>query len=130
VLLYIFKRIQLIDNNILITICVCFCLVIGAIALLFYAVNKIQDKRVEAFGQGAELVMESLRRDGRLAPAGQANTEDIKPEHIDSFYQDEPEDDEQETGIPDILLARSQKAAEQMGKDELNKVMGAMNAKV
>jgi len=121
----------MIDTNILIAICVCFGLGCTAIGLLFYAVNKIQDKRVEAFGQGAELVMESLRRDGRLAPAGQANTEDIKPEHIDSFYSDDTENDnEQKTGIPDILIARSKQAAEQMGKDELNQVMGAMNAKI
>jgi len=119
----------MIDNNILVAICICFCLGCTAIALLFYAVNKIQDKRVEAFGQGAELVMESLRRDGRLAPAT-FDDSDIKPEHIDSFSQNDPKDNHEEIGVPDILIARSQQAAEQMKKDELNKVMGEMNAKI
>lgn len=88
---------------------------------LYHLAHGNERKAVE---QGARLVLESLQRQGRIAPEQTAPVEDgpvnIGEEDYERFQTDEAE-------YPEIIIARNRKAAEQMGDAISDDIMRAMD---
>lgn len=101
----------------------------AAICYCFYLYHKAHGRDVDAVVKGAQIVIDALQQDGRIEPLAEP-ADDGKPWHVDSFGEEDQAEEEEEGPYDDILVARSQRAAEQMGKVELDKVMNAMDGKV
>lgn len=94
----------------------------GYILTLYHLAHGNEQKAVEL---GARLVMESLQRQGKIAPAGQQQ-EELRAFNLDDeFSPEEPADPD----LPDIILTRSAKAGEQIGDRLAAEVLAAMDKK-
>jgi hypothetical protein len=87
---------------------------------LYHLAHGNEQKAVEL---GARLVMESLQRQGAIAPVGEQPEESRAFNLDDEFSKDEPAEKE----FPDIILTRSAKAGEQIGDRLAAEMMAAMD---
>jgi len=88
---------------------------------LYHLAHGNERKAVEL---GARLVLQAMQADGRiLDPTAPADPDAGKPFNIgeDDFVQD---DESLSSAIPDVIVARSEQAAEQIG-DRLMAIMAA-----
>lgn len=91
----------------------------GYILTLYHLAHGNERKAVEL---GARLVMKSLQRQGKIAPAGQQ--EELRAFNLDDeFSPEEPADPD----LPDIILTRSAKAGEQIGDRLAADIMRTMD---
>ena len=98
--------------------------IVGLFLVLAYAMtlyHLAHGNEVKAVDRGAKLVLDALARDGRIAPD---RTAEDKIEAVNLGEEDYTPMNEQP--VPDIIIARNQKHAEQIGDritDDLMRVM-------
>jgi hypothetical protein len=101
-------------------------LFIVLIGYLFYLYHKAHGKESSAVKMGADIVLSSLQRQGRIM--GQEEDDKDMAFNIEDDFSETPV--EEKPAIPDIIVARSEKAAQQIGEVELSKVMKEMDDKI
>ena len=79
---------------------------------LYHRAHGSEKKSVE---MGAKIVLEALRRDGRISGADNKETDVVRAVNIGEELYTDTEQDKDESEIPDIIVARSKKHADQIG---------------
>jgi len=99
-----------------------------AICYVITLYHRAHGREAIAMQIGADVVIVALSRRGDIA---QTQVADAPPDHPVNLGE-EPDygDDEEQGSLADILVARSDRAAQQLQERELNNLMEAMDEKV
>lgn len=73
---------------------------------------------LEGVRVGRETTLEALHRDGRILPPGEVEIDDT-PFHLDELVDEQEPAADLEDVLPDVLLKRAEKFAEQLHNGEM-----------